>query len=144
MSKRNNKKTVGVSDIWAMCGLFALLLLLFLIPGIIIDGQPVSALQLARASELRQFGQFPGRIAQAQEMWLVPLLSTIGILTTLLMRRSTGKYAFGACISAMLFGMIGVYQTRCLPHAGGFVIGTAMVVCLALFFISVICAIIRK
>ena len=144
MSKRKNRKPIGIPDTWALCGLYALLLALFFIPGIIIEGQPLSAWTLMRATDLRQFGQYPGSIAAAREMAAMPVLCAIGLALTLAFRTSSGKYAFGACISALLFGAIGVFSVRYLPHAGGFVIGMSMFVALALFFVSVICAVVRR
>ena len=47
-------------------------------------------------------------------------------------------------LGMVLFGAIGVFSVRYLPHAGGFVIGMSMFVALALFFVSVICAVVRR
>jgi len=143
-AKKRRRQAFGIPDTWALCGLYALLLILFFIPGIIIESQPVSAWTLMRASQLHQFGQFPGSIAVAREMSAAPALCAIGLALTLVFRTSAGKYAFGACISALLFGMTGIFGVRYLPHAGGFVIGMAMFVSLALFFVSVICAAVRR
>lgn len=143
-AKKNRRQAIGIPDTWALCGLYVLLLILFFIPGIIIEGQPLSALQLMRATKLYQYGQFPGSLTSAREIWAVPVLCAIGLMLTLLFRASTGKYAFGACISALLFGCIGAFSVRYLPQAGGFVIGMAMFACLAIFFVSVICAAIRR
>ena len=143
-AKKNRRKAIGIPDTWALCGLYALLLLLFFVPGIIIDGQPISPLQLMCATELRQFGQFPGNMAVAREIIVAPALCTLGIALTLAFRVSTGKYAFGACFSALLFSLISVFSKKYLPAAGGFVIGMGMFLALALFFVSVICAVIRR
>lgn len=143
-AKKTRRKAVGIPDTWAICGLYALLLALFFIPGIIIDNRPVSALDLMRATALHQFGQFPGSMAAAREMLAAPLLCGIGLVLTLAFRTSTGKYAFGACFSALLFGMIGIFSVRYLPHAGGFAVGMGMFLCLALFFVSIICAVVRR
>lgn len=144
MANRKNQKQIGIPDTLAMCSLYALLLALFFIPGIIIDGHPVSAMQLSQAVQAQQFGAFPRSVAAARELFAAPLLSAIGLVVTLLLTRSSGKYAFGACLSLLLFGMIGAYQTRYLPAAGGFVLGAAMFISLVLFFVSLVCAVIRK
>ena len=143
-AKRNRRQAVGIPDTWAICGLYALLLILFFVPGIIIDNRPISALDLMRAAELHQFGQFPGSMATAREMLVMPILCSAGAILTLAFRTTAGKYAFGACFSALLFGMIGIFSVRYLPHAGGFAVGAAMFLCLALFFVSIICAVIRR
>lgn len=143
-AKRNRKQTVGIPDVWALCGLYAALLILFFIPGLVIESRPISAYTLSRATELYQFGKFPGSMVSAREMIAIPLLCVTGIAMTLCFRNSSGKYAFGACISSLMFGMIGVFSKKYLPSAGGFVIGMAMFLCLALFFVSLICAIVRR
>ena len=143
-AKSRKKQAAGIPDVWVLCGLFGLLLILFFLPGIIIENRPVSAFQLMRASELYQYGQFPGSLAGAREIATLPILSALGLALTLAFRTGTGKYAFGASISALLFGLISVYQNRYLPHAGGFVVGTALVICVALFFVSIICALVRR
>lgn len=144
MCAKKRRKAVGIPDTWALCGLYVLLLILFFIPGIIIDNRPLSALDLMRATELHQFGQFPGSMTVAREMLTMPLLCSLGLVLTLAFHTSAGKYAFGACFSALLFGMIGVFDVRYLPHAGGFCVGMAMFLCLALFFVSIICAVVRR
>lgn len=143
-TKKNRKQTIGIRDIWAICGLYALLLVLFVIPGIIIEGQPISALQLMRADELYQFGGFPGHMRLAHEIAILPVLSLLGLLLTLLFRNTGGKYAFGISISMLLFGMIGVFSAKALPNAGGFVIGAGMFISAAQFFLCTICAVIRR
>ena len=143
-AKKNRKQIIGIPDVWAICGLYALMLLLFVTPGIVLDNRPFSALTLMQATELYQYGGFPGKIALAREIALVPILSIIGIVMTLLLRNGTGKYAFGASFAVLLFGTIGVYQNRALPNAGGFAIGAAMVVAAVLFFLCIICATVRK
>lgn len=104
MSKRKNRKPIGIPDTWALCGLYALLLALFFIPGIIIEGQPLSAWTLMRATDLRQFGQFPGSIAAAREMAAMPVLCAIGLVLTLAFRTSAANThsarAFPRCCSA--------------------------------------------
>ena len=143
-AKRNRKQTAGIPDVWALCGLYALLLILFFVPGMIIESRPISAYTLSQATELYQYGNFPGSMVSAREMITMPLLSAAGIALTLCFRNSSGKYAFGACLSALMFGMIGVFSKKYLPGVGGFVIGMAMFVCIAIFFVSLICAIVRR
>ena len=144
MSKRKGQKAIGIRDTLALSGLFGLLLLLFFVPGIVINDRPLSAFDLFRSTQLHQFGGFPGSVAIQYSLLAVPVLSAIGLALTLLLHRTNAKFAFGACLSLLLFGLIGVGQNRHLPQAGGFVIGTAMCACVALFFICVACAVIRK
>ena len=144
MSKRKNQKTAGMKDALIMCAMYALLIILFFIPGIILNDQPISAFTLASAAASRQFGAFPPSIAAARQMFALPLLCGAGLLLTLLLRRSAGKYAFGACTALLLFGLTGIYQARYLAQAGGFVFGAAMIISLALLLYSVGCSLIRK
>ncbi len=143
-ASRRKKQSAGIPDVWVLCGLFGLLLILFFVPAIIIENRPVSAFQLMRASELYQYGPFPGSLASAREIVVLPILAALGLALTLAFRDGSGKYAFGASISALLFALTAVFQARYLSHAGGFAIGLALVVCVALFFVSVICALVRR
>lgn len=143
-AKRRKKQQIGIPDVWVLCGLFALLLILFFLPAIIIENRPVSAFQLMRATELYQYGQFPGSLVSAREIAVLPILSALGLALTLVFRNGSGKYAFGASISALLFALTAVYRDRYLPYAGGFAVGLALVICVALFFVSVICALVRR
>lgn len=143
-TKKNRRQSVGIPDVWAICGLYALMLLLFVIPGIVIGDRPFSALQLMQATELYQFNGFPGSLKLSREIAALPTLCIVGLVTTLLLRKGTGKYAFGACIGALLFGLIGVYKNRALAAAGGFAVGAGMLVAAALFFVCIICAAVRR
>lgn len=144
MSKRKTRNSLQIKDTLAMCGLYVLLLALFFVPGIILDDRPVSALNLMCAARTGQYGAFPKSLAVAREMIAAPVLCLFGLAMTLLLRKSSGKYAFGACVSLLLFGLVGVFGARYLPQAGGFVLGAAMFLSLVLFFVSVTCAVIHR
>lgn len=143
VGKRVLRKGVA-PDVWAMLGLYAALLALFCAPGIVTGDAPVSALRMMCASEPRMYGNFPMITGVAREMCVYPLLTALGAALTLLFRGGPGKYAFGASIAALLFGMIEAYHQRYLPTAGGFAIPAALVLCAALLALCVAFAIVRR
>lgn len=143
-AKSRKKQNAGIPDVWVLAGLFGALLILFFLPGIIIENRPVSAFQLMCAAAPYQYGSFPAALAASRELAVLPVFSAIGLALALIFRNDSARYAFSASISALLFGLTAVYQNRCLASAGGFAIGLSLMLCAAIFFVSLVCAVVRR